>query len=62
MKIRPDCPASTEDFWYDLSSGGYLKPSEILEDLEDIKRVMEAIEVLREFEKSCEEQIDGFIQ
>ena len=60
MKIKKDCTASTDDFWYDLIKGGYLKPEEILEEQSDIDKVRYAIKVLEDFEDSCEEQIDGF--
>ena len=60
MKIKNGCTASTDDFWYDLTIGGYLKPENILEDQKDIKKVKEAIEILIEFEMSCNEQITGF--
>lgn len=62
MRIKENCTAGTEDFWYDLSCGGYLKPENILENEEDIVKVKEAIEVLMEFESSCEESIEGFLQ
>lgn len=62
MKIKDNCEASSDDFWYDLTSGGYLKPEDILEDQEDVQRVKNAVQVLTEFERSCEEQIEGFIQ
>lgn len=62
MKIKDNCEASTMEFWYDLTDGGYLKPEEMLENPEDVKRVKDAIEVIKEFENSCDEQIEGFIQ
>ena len=62
MKIKEDCKASTSEFWYDLTMGGYLNPEEILEDPEDVLRVQKAIAIVREFEMSCEEQIEGFFQ
>ena len=62
MKIKEGCTASTSDFWYDLTSGGYLKPEDILENLEDIEQVNKAIDILRDFEDSCEEQIEDFTQ
>ena len=62
MKIKEGCTASSSDFWYDLSSGGYLKPEDILEDSNDIERVKKAIETIKDFEDSCDEQIEGFIQ
>ena len=62
MKIKKGCTASTSDFWYDLTSGGYLKLEYILENKEDVDRAKNAIEVIREFEQSCEEQIEDFSQ
>ena len=62
MKIKEGCTASSSDFWYDLTSGGYLSPEDILENKEDVERVKNAIEVVQEFEQSCNEQIEGFIQ
>jgi hypothetical protein len=60
MKIKNGCTTSTDDFWYDITDGGYLKPEEILESDEDIKQVNSAIKILKEFEDSCERQIEGF--
>ncbi len=61
MKVLEGCDASTGDFWYDLAYGGYLKPSKILANKADIKKVEDAITTILLFEKSCEEQIDGFM-
>lgn len=60
MKIKEGLEVSTDDFWYDLTDGGYLKPEEICEDLTDAFKVKEAIAIVRDFEYSCEEQIEGF--
>ena len=62
MKIKAGCDVSTYDFYYDLTSGGYLFPEEILEEEQDIARVRSAINTLKEFEAACEEQIPGFFQ
>ena len=62
MKIKEGVEVSTSEFWYDLTSGVYLRPEEILEDESDIEKVKQAIETLMEFERSCEDQIEGFIQ
>jgi hypothetical protein len=62
MKIKEGIEVSISEFWYDLTDGGYLKPEEILEDPKDIKRVQAAIDTIREFEASCEKQIEGFVQ
>lgn len=62
MKLKDGLEINTGDFWYDLTSGGYLRPLEICANEEDAKKVIQAIEVIREFENSCEEQIEDFIQ
>ena len=62
MEIKKGLEISTDDFWYDLTDGGYLKPKEICEKPEDAAKVIEAIEILRDFASSCEEQIEGFIR
>ena len=62
MKIKEGCEASTDDFWYDLTYGGYLKPEEMLENPADVERGRNATAVIREFEAACEEQIEGFTQ
>lgn len=61
MKIKKGLTVSTGEFYYDLTKGGYLRPEEICEDLEDAKKVNEAIKVIEEFEKSCEDQIEDFV-
>ena len=39
-----------------------MKPENMLENPEDVKRVKDAIAVVLEFEEACENQIDGFLQ
>lgn len=60
MKIKPGAKASSSDFWYDLTRGGYLKPSELLEDPEVAKKVQEAVDLVEQFEDACRDQIEGF--
>ena len=60
MKIKKGCDVSTDDFWYDLTDGGYLKPEKMLENKEDVEKIKNAIAVIQEFENSCKEQIEGF--
>ena len=62
MKIKKDLDICTQDFWYDLTDGGYLKPEEILVNQEDIDKVNKSIEILMEFQQSCEDEIEGFVQ
>lgn len=50
--VEPIC--MTEDFWYMLTSGGYLKPDKYLEP-ESAKKVKDAIAVLLEFDRGMEE-------
>jgi hypothetical protein len=62
LKIKKGLDISTGDFWYDLTDGGYLDPEKICANAKDAERVMEAIEIIKDFQKSCEEQIDNFVQ
>lgn len=62
MKIKKGLEVSSSDFWYDLTEGGYLDPDKICAEKKDTEKVKEAIEVIRDFQQSCEEQIDGFVQ
>jgi len=62
MQIKKGLEISTADFWYDLTDGGYLNPEEICAKQADAKKVLEAIDIILDFQKSCEEQIENFIQ
>lgn len=55
MKWKENAEIVTSDFWYDITDGGYINPSELLEDEEEIAEVEKAIEVLRKFKRSAEE-------
>jgi len=39
----------SSDVYYDLFDGGYIEPSELLEDSEKIIKVNSAIEIIEEF-------------
>lgn len=54
MKWKENAEIVTSDFWYDLIDGGYIKPKDLLEDESEIKRIGDAIEVLKEFRRSAE--------
>ena len=62
MEIKKDLEISTEDFWYDLTMGGYINPYEICAKEEDAIKVSNAIKIIRDFEASCEKEIEGFFQ
>ncbi len=62
MKLKEGLTNSTQDFWYDLTDGGYLDPEEMCANSKDAERVIEAIAVIKEFQEACEEQIENFIQ
>lgn len=62
MKIKKGLDKYSQDFWYDLTDGGYLDPVEMCENSEDGAKVKAAIETVLDFQNSCEEQIVGFIQ
>lgn len=58
MKIKEGSDIYTDDFWYDLTGGGYLKYKEFLVDQKDIERVKNAIAVLIELQDSIEDYMD----
>jgi hypothetical protein len=62
MKIRAGYNFTTQDFWYDLTKGGYLKPDDALSDKQDVLEVTKAIQTLRRFEQACIDQIEDFYQ
>lgn len=43
----------TEDPWYALTDGGYLKPEEVVSDKEQLKMLEEAIQLVRDFIQQC---------
>lgn len=45
---------TTDDFFYMLFYGGYIKPEEYLEDVEQIKKLNEAISLLYDFRDDFE--------
>lgn len=56
MNIKDDINVNTtDDKWYDLFDGGYIRPAEILEDDADVLKVEKAIETINEFFEAYEE-------
>lgn len=49
-------PMYTTDPYYDLTDGGYLKPEFLLENQEDIDRVLAAIDTLKKFIEDAKDQ------
>lgn len=46
---------SSDGFWYDLTQGGYIKLSDVLEDPEQIEKVQAAVALLSSLERSMKE-------
>lgn len=46
----------TDDFFYDLFNGGYIKPEKLLKNQEDIDKVKNAIEIIKDFKDSAEDK------
>ncbi|MCK5018694.1 MAG: hypothetical protein KAS32_16655 [Candidatus Peribacteraceae bacterium] len=47
-------PVASDDFWYDLFDGGYIKPQKLLENSSDIEKVETAIGILEDFKTTME--------
>lgn len=58
MKIKPGVEVKVEEFWYDLTAGGYIQPERVLASKSDIARVKEAIKVITEFERALVSYLD----
>lgn len=56
-KFKKEIPpqGSSNEFWYDLTDGGYIKPEQILEDQKQLKIVNDAIKVLWSFQEALGE-------
>ncbi len=56
MNWKKNVKIVTSDFWYDLVDGGYIKPSELLEDKNEVDRIEEAIKTLRSFRDNAQRE------
>ena len=52
---NPPDQSSSDDEWYALSKGGYIKPEKVLADPEQVKLVRDAQAVLESFFDALEE-------
>lgn len=52
FKENADPQGGSDGFWYDITFGGYIRPSELLKDKEQIKKLEEAIELVESFEQA----------
>lgn len=62
MKIKTGLDINSQDFFYDLTNGGYLDPFDICENIEDAERVYKSIKILVEFRDSIRESYEDFLQ
>lgn len=54
FKTRKE-PVNVSDIYYDLFEGGYIVPSKLLSDKEDIAKVNAALDIIRTFLTEAEE-------
>jgi len=45
---------NSDEFWYDLTDGGYIKLAELLEDKNQIELLQNAITIIKSFEDALE--------
>ncbi len=58
-EFKKDCRSvNLDEFWYDLTDGGYIDPSELLENKEQIKKLQDAIELVESFQFALSERFD----
>jgi len=57
--FKEDVEVFTEEFWYDLTDGGYIKPENVLADKEQIAKLQAAIDLVRSFEQAIDERSEN---
>lgn len=62
IELKEGLDISTSEFWYDLTQGGYLDPMKMCVNPSVARKIKDAIKLVRDFERACEEQIEGFLQ
>ena len=62
FELKEGLKITSSDFWYDLTSGGYIDPRKICKNPEDAKKILDAINVILDFENDCNEQIEDFYE
>ena len=60
LKKDAEIQGSGDGFWYDLISGGYIKPEEVLASEDQLEELKRAIEIVESFEQLLEE--NGLIE
>ena len=54
-KFKKDAePVTSDDFWYDLTDGGYTKPEDLLEEIKQVHELEEAIKTICSFQEEAE--------
>ena len=54
MEYKKGAEIITDDFWYDLTDGGYIKPDALLVNQEDVDRINAAIKTLVDWKNEME--------
>jgi len=55
FKENAEPQGSSDGFWYDLTSGGYIRPAEVLKDEKQVEQINDAIKLLQSFEQALED-------
>lgn len=53
-KLKDDAFWGGDEFWYDITDGGYIRPIDILEDESQIELLENAIAIVKSFEDVLE--------
>lgn len=52
FKKNAEKQGSSDGFWYDITSGGYIKPAEVLADKAQLAELNKALETVKSFEEA----------
>ena len=58
-KFKKGVKVYTEEFWYGLTDGGYIKPENVLVDEEQFEKLQAAIDLVRSFERAIDDQSEN---
>jgi hypothetical protein len=56
MEFKKNIEIFTDDFWYDVFEGGYIKPEKLLKNESDVVQINKAIKILNTFKTELEKQ------
>jgi len=58
-KFKEDAIFESDDFWYDITEGGYINPTQMLADKHQLKLLVRCLDVLYSFYSAYNEKMES---